>query len=304
MNRREGSMDDHRYLRKRRAAWCGAAALAAALSAAPTARAEWGVPKVDLSAGADITTAYFFRGILQERNGFIFQPYAEVGIPFWQSAEDAVDPITSASFFFGSWNSIQSKATLASPSSEWGNFYEADLYAGLKFSVLDTVEVKPFYIAYKYPGGAFSTVQEADLAFSLNDAKWLDTWALNPTALLAWEFKNTALGLNEGVYAEVGIRPSYTIYDDEEYPVSLALPNLIGMSLDDYFESPSNNDETFGYWRTGLIFSVPLAFMSGDYGNWAVNAGAYAYVFNSNLRNYNNGDNPWIVGTWGITYSY
>src|SRR4029453_7628025 len=111
-------------------------------------------------------------------------------------------------------NSLHSRATLASPSSEWGNFYEADLYAGVKFSVLKTVEVKPYYIAYKYPGGAFATVQEVDLAFALNDAQWLDKWALNPTALIAWEFKNTALGLNEGTYAEVGIRPSYTIYDD------------------------------------------------------------------------------------------
>jgi hypothetical protein len=295
---------DHGSRTKRRGVWLSLAALVAAMLATPSARAEWGVPKVGLSLGADITTAYFFRGILQERNGFIFQPYAEVDIPFWQSAEDAVDPISRASFFFGSWNSIHSRATLASPSSEWGNFYEADLYAGMKFTVLKTIEFKPYYIAYKYPGGAFNTVQEVDLGFSLNDAQWLDKWALNPTALVAWEFKNTALGLNEGTYAEVGIRPSYTIYDDEEYPVSLALPNLIGMSINDYFESPSGNDESFGYWRTGLIFSVPLAFMSGDYGNWAVNAGAYAYVFNSNLRNINFGDSPWIVGTWGITYSY
>lgn len=297
-------MDHGESLRNRRRAWTGWAALAAVLALSPGARAEWGVPKVGVTAGADITTAYFFRGILQERNGFIFQPYAEIDIPFWQSAEGAVDPISRASFFFGSWNSIHSKATLASPSSEWGNFYEADLYAGVKFSVLNTVEVKPFYIAYKYPGGAFATVQEADLAFSLNDAQWLDEWALNPTALVAWEFKNTALGLNEGTYAEFGIRPGFKVWDDEDYPVSLALPNLIGMSLDDYFESPSGNDESFGYWRSGAIFSMPLAFMSGDWGTWAVNAGAYLYVFNSNLRNYNKGNNPWVVGTWGISYSY
>lgn len=303
MTKREGSMD-HRSSTKRWRGCLGLAALVAAISATPSAHAEWGVPKIGLSAGADITTAYFFRGILQERDGFIFQPYAEVDIPFWESAEGAVDPISRASFFFGSWNSIQSKATLASPSSEWANFYEADLYAGMKFSILKTLEVKPYYIAYKYPNGAFPTVQEVDLAFALNDAQWLDKFALNPTALVAWEFKNTALGLNEGTYAEVGIRPSFTIHDDENYPVSLALPNTLGMSINDYYEGLNGEDQAFGYWRTGLIFSVPLAFMSGDYGNWAVNAGAYAYVFNSNLRELNLDDNPWIVGTWGITYSY
>jgi hypothetical protein len=51
------------------AAWLGAASA----SAAPN------TGKFSISGGVDITTAYFFRGILQERDGFIIQPYGELG---------------------------------------------------------------------------------------------------------------------------------------------------------------------------------------------------------------------------------
>src|SRR5262245_6791522 len=286
--------------RRGRAAILGLAAGAAMLMAAPRAFAGPNSGSIQFSLGMDFTTAYFFRGILQERDGFIWQPYGEVNVPFYVDEGAA---LSKATFFIGNWNSVQSKKTLQSGSGP-SNWYESDIYTGFKFSVLDTVEFKPFYIAYTYPGGAFNTVQEMDLGAALNDAQWRDKFALNPSALVAWEIDNTALGTKEGSYAEVNIRPQATVWDDETYPVSLALPMTVGMSISDYYESPSGRNQGFGYYKGGLIASVPLGFVPEEYGAWSISAGPSVYVFNSNLKNYNKGNNPWVVGTVSLTMSY
>ena len=283
-----------------RAGFLGLAAGVAMLLAAPRAFAGPNSGSVSFSMGMDFTTAYFFRGILQERDGFIWQPYGEVNVPLYV---DEGGDLSKFGFFIGTWNSVQSEKTLASGSGP-SNWYESDIYAGFKFSLWDTVEFKPYYYLYTYPNGAFNSVQELDVAASLNDAKWLDKFALNPSVLMAWEFDNTTLGTKEGTYAEVNIRPAVTVYEDETYPVSLALPMTVGMSVSDYYESPSGRDQGFGYYKGGLIASVPLGFMPEEYGSWAISAGPSVYVFNSNLKNYNKGNNPWVVGTVSLTFAY
>jgi hypothetical protein len=280
----------------------GLAIGAAMLLAAPRAFAGPNSGSVQFSFGMDFTTAYFFRGILQERDGFIWQPYGEINVPLYVDEGAGLSKFT---LFVGNWNSIQSEKTLSrGGGSGPGNWYESDVYAGLKFSLFDTVELKPYYYVYTYPNGAFPTIQEIDFAASLNDAQWLDKFALNPSALMAWEFDNTTLGTKEGTYAEVNIRPSFTVYDDETYPVSLAIPMTVGMSVSDYYESPSGRDQSFGYYKAGLIASVPLGFIPEEYGAWAISAGPSIYAFNSNLKNYNKGNNPWVVGTVSLTFSY
>src|SRR4029078_8154549 len=70
---------------------------------------------VSLSVGSDFTTAYFFRGILQERDGFIWQPYGELDFNLYTAdeKEQEYDPLSSFTLFAGSWNSINSEKTLS-----------------------------------------------------------------------------------------------------------------------------------------------------------------------------------------------
>ena len=275
----------------------------AVLGAAPVRAESPNKGRLSLSVGSDFTTAYFFRGILQERDGFIWQPYGELGFNLYTAEENSSDPVKSFSLFAGSWNSIHSEKTLSDGSGP-GNWYESDFYAGLKANFFGNTEAKAFYIAYSYPNGAFNTVQELDVQFSLNDAEWLEKWALNPYVLFAGEFDNTALGTDKGSYAEIGLRPSFTIIEDENYPVSLALPMKVGLSLSDYYEDVNGNDDAFGFFQGGPVFSVPLAFIPAEYGSWAASAGVAVYAFGDNLKDYNKGNNPWVVGTTSITFSY
>jgi hypothetical protein len=293
---------EHCRERRGRAAILGLALGVAMLIAAPRAFAAPNSGLVQFNMGMDFTTAYFFRGILQERGGFIWQPHGEVDVNLYKEEGAGLSGVT---FFVGSWNSIQSEKTLSRGGGTGpGNWYESDVYSGFKFSLLDTVEIKPFYYLYTYPNGSFPSIQEMDVAVSLFDAQWLGTFALNPSVLMAWEFDNTALGTQPGTYAEVDINPNFVIYQDDTYPVNLAIPMQVGMSVGNYYESPSGRDQAFGFYKGGLTFSVPLGFMPEEYGSWSVAAGPAVYVFNSNLKNYNKGNNPWVVGTVSLNFSY
>lgn len=294
---------EHSRKGRGRACILGVAVGAAMLLATPGAFAAPNSGLIQFNAGSDFTTAYFFRGILQERDGFIWQPHAEVDANLYKEEGAGLSGVT---LFVGSWNSIQSEKTLSRGGGTGpGNWYESDFYTGFKFTLADTVEIKPFYYLYMYPNGAFPSVQEMNVAVSLFDAQWLGAFALNPSVLMAWEFDNTALGTKPGTYAEVDINPNFVIYQDDTYPVSLAIPMQVGMSVSDYYESPTTGkDNSFGFFKAGLTFSVPLGFVPEEYGSWSVAAGPAIYAFGTNLKAINEGNNPWVVGTASLNFSY
>jgi hypothetical protein len=291
-------------MRGSRRPWTLALAIVATVAGAGLGVAPAGAApntgKLTFSGGNDFTTAYFFRGILQERDGFITQPYGEVGVKLYEEEEG---PVRGFTLFAGLWNSIHGKATLATGSGPT-NWYEADAYAGGKLNLFGNTEAKFSYIAYTYPNGAFPTVQELDFSLGLNDSEWLGAFALNPSVLIASELENTALGPNRGWYMQFGLRPGGTLIDHETYPVSLAFPMTMGISLSDYYETTASNDDTFGFFQGGAVLSVPLAFIPEDYGAWSASAGASVYTFGPNLQAANKGDDPWVVGTWSIGFSY
>jgi hypothetical protein len=282
--------------------WVAGAALGIAGLAGTTGSAIAGPNsgKVTFSLGYDFTTAYFFRGILQERRGLIMQPYGEINVNLYADEEG---PVTGLTLIGGMWNSIHMEKTLQTGSGP-SNWYEADLYGGAKLTLLSKIDLKALYIAYTYPNGAFNTVQELDLSVGLNDSEWLGMFALYPSVTWAWEMENTALGNDEGRYVEINARPSFTIVESETYPITMAVPLQLGLSAGDYFEFPAEEDETFGFFKGGVVFSMPLAFIPSDYGAFSVSAGASVYAFGTNLTKLNEDDNPWVVGTWSINWTY
>ena len=83
-----------------------------------------------------------------------------------------------------------------------------------------------------------------------------------------------------------------------------AIPIVTGLSLNNYYETDGSNNETWGYTTFGLVGSVPLAFIPEDYGSWAFSMGATLYTFNANLQDINKDDDPWVVGTAGVSMTY
>lgn len=272
------------------AAWLGAASV----SAAPN------TGRLSFSGGVDITTAYFFRGILQERNGFIIEPYGEMGVALYKGEGDW----SGLSLFGGTWASLHSQETNHTASS-LDAFYELDWYGGLQAQFMDNkVTTRAFYIAYTSPSDAFKTVQEVDLSAALDDSEWLGAFALKPSVLFATETENSAMGPERGEYLELGVAPSYPIVDSETMPVTLTFPIKLGLSLDDYYEVSEDNEDTFGYASTGAKLSFPLSFIPEDYGAWSASGGVNVLYLGTNTKKINDNDNIWVVGTWGVSMAY
>lgn len=258
------------------------------------------IGNVWLSFNNDFTTAYFFRGILQERNGFIWQPSLDVGITVWEG-EGAVQSVDLA---VGTWNSVHSNKTLASGSGP-SNWYESDVYPSVSVGFAGGLATSLTYQVYTGPNGSFATIQNLDLDVAWDDSEfWDGPFGLAPSATLSFELDRTNFGDEKGTYLGFGLEPNVTVFEDEAYPLTIAAPLALGLSLGDYYEIPEEGDDTFGYFSFGLGLSVPLAFIPTDFGSWSTSLGIDVYVLGDNLKEANFGDSPYPVGTLGVLMEY
>ena len=268
---------------------------------------------VSFAMGNDIVTAYYFRGYLQEKKGFITQPWAEVGFSLWESSsEDGF--FTDLGFVLGNWNSIQTEQTLSTDGTGPGNWYEADLYAGVSLGTSIGLSAGLTYVAYMYPNGAFATVQELDLDFSYDDSSLYSGvladygFALSPYILFAFELENGVGVGGKGTYFEVGVEPAIEVLGDTDYPISISVPIALGLSADDYYYTTDANGDTsnddFGFASVGLSLGVPFAFFPTDFGSMGAAIGATYVAFGESLQDANGGSGSDWYGTFGLSWEY
>ena len=249
--------------------------------------------KVSLGAGIDVATDYYFRGIIQETDGFIAQPYLEGSLTLFEGDEG----LNSVSVNAGTWSSLHS-----GPSGSDGApgdpqlWYETDFYASLGFGFADAWSADVTYTAYMSPNQSFGTVKEVSFGLSYDDG------LLGPYATLAVEADGQADGgLNEGTYLELGVEPGLAIPNSE---VGLAFPIALGLSLSDYYEGASG-DETFGFFNVGAIVSVPIAGIPAEYGSWEISGGVNILFFGDALKSINGSDDDVVaIGVFGISLGY
>jgi hypothetical protein len=259
--------------------------------------------RLSVSAGVDWTSAYFFRGIKQETEDLILQPYGELTFRLVENA----GPLTSLSLTAGMWNSLHTGPTgsdslTASDPKAW---YELDGYGKLSAILWEDLTTYVLYTAYLSPNNVFNTVQEVAVGVAYNDAKILGPLALNPSVLVAFEFDGQAdAGRDKGVYGQIGIAPGYTFFPDSPYPVAVSVPLSAGLSLKDYYEFGTGSDDTFGYFSGGATLSVPLAFIPPEFGKWLFKGGVMMLYLGDNLKAMNDGDEVQVIGTLGLAFTY
>ena len=262
--------------------------------------------RISLSAGTDVTTDYYFRGIVQETKDYIVQPFGDVTFKLW----DGVPAFGNLAVTVGTWNSLHGGPTgIEGPNADPRVWYESDFYAKVGWTMFEDFTTSLIYTAYMSPNDFFRTVQELAIGFSFNDSKYtgklLEGFTLNPSLLFAFEVKGQAdAGSSKGVYMQAGLTPSYTFNASGSYPITVSLPLLAGFSLDDYYEFGSGDDSTFGYFQGGIGVAVPLAFIPSSFGSWQFKTGVNFLHLNGNLRDINNGDKTEIIGTFGIAFTY
>ncbi len=181
-----------------------------------------------------------------------------------------------------------------------GAWYESDFYTGFAFGI-DNWDVGLTYTAYLSPHDTFGTVKDVALSLAVDDSALLGRFTLSPHVLMAVEPGGQAdSGAGEGVSFEFEVAPGLSL---DGTPVSVSFPVTVGMSLSDYYERTSGNDDALGYVALGLVASMPVR-MPKSYGAWEVSGGGHLLSFRDALTSFNGGDRFQAVGTVGVRIGY
>ena len=259
--------------------------------------------RLSLTLNNDFTTAYFFRGIMNERDGFIWEPSVDLSLNVYEG-DDALE---SVDLGFGVWASYQSEDTLAEGAGPKA-LYETDYYPSVTLAWAGGLETSLTYYFYTSPNGAFNTVEQLDLGLAYDDSDLLGEFALNPTATFSFEIENTSFGDKEGGYFELAGAPGLEVAmpgdESDSYPIGLSFPIVLGLSMYDYYEDDNGDDDTFGFVSLGADASIPLAFIPEDFGSWSVTAGLDVYFLGNHLEDANENDDVFPVFTGSVTMDY
>ena len=251
--------------------------------------------RLSFSLGTDIPSAYFFRGYVQENQGFIIQPWAELGVMIL----DGTDNSPGVSLTFGNWNSFHSEKTGATEPSH-RSWYESDFYAGIALD-WDAFSLGLSHTVYTYPNSAINTVQEIGLTagYSPPEDSICQKVLGDISFGLHFEVDNSNVSMSEAIYMELGFGPSFDIFDGK---ATLSIPVALGFSVDDYYIDGSGSDDFLGYASLGADVAIPL--WSGAYGEWTLNAGANLLFLGSAAEAANGGDDVEVVVYTGLSLSY
>lgn len=266
--------------------WFAALALVAALATPSLGRAE-GESRFSGIAQLDVTNAYIFRGIMQEKRGLIAQPWGEAYVNLYSSDTGLIRDVTAG---FGVWLSIHSEETLATNGPE--SIYEADYYPLVSVDLAGGFNLLTIYYFYDSPNGAWGpAVQELNFKLSYDDSEAL---GLSPWMNLAIETYSSSLGANSGTGLQFGIAP--TLWENDTFSISGSAE--VGLTLDDYYDGVDANENTFGYANLGVGVGVPIT------DTWSSNLGFKYFLFGDDLETVNSGHGGHGVVTASLTAEF
>jgi len=262
-------------------------------------------PRPAVSAGADVSNAYFFRGILQEDQGVVVQPWAKAEITLFEREEG----LRTLFLDVGQWNSLHSGPTGTGGEHPGPDaWYESDFVAGLSSELGDGFVARAGYTLYTSPNDSFADVHEIGLSLGLGDGAWWgegDFLGVRPSILVALELDGQAdAGRDEGVYAELGIAPGFAIAGVDAAPVTLSFPVSLGLSLDDYYEDAGGDDTTLGDVGVGAALGIPLRFVPESAGAWTLSVSLRALILFDSLEEKNGGDDLEWIATAGLAVAF
>ncbi len=254
-------------------------------------------PVADGAFGIGITSQYFFRGILQENQGIIVQPWFELGYDLYEGAET----LRELDLTLGLWNSLHDGPT----GGAGGPWFESDFHVGLAAKVGDGWRVGTRYTAYHSPNGSFGTVEEIQFSVALDDRGMLVEGVesgLRPSLLVAIEVDGQRdAGNHVGNYAQLGIEPTFPLGPMGSLDVTLSVPVKAGFSLGDYYEDLNGGDDDFfGFLDVGVAASSPLPFLPARMGPWSGVLALHWLLLGDNNEQRNVGDTSELILSFAV----
>lgn len=257
-------------------------------------------PVVSGSVGTALTNAYLFRGIPQEDQGVIVQPWVELGFRLHDGGSD--DLVQHVDLTAGIWNSLHDGPT----GGAGGDWYESDVYASLSVGVGERWTIGTTYTAYHSPNGSFGTVQEvaASIAFDDRDLWW--PIALQPSLLVAFEVAGEAdAGRHPGTYAELALEPRLPVGRVDGLEFELVVPLKLGLSVRDYYEQPAGGgDKTFGYFDAAVVLACTLTELPNAGKPWTVELGMHYLTLGGSNEARNHGEDSELLTTLTLGTSF
>ncbi len=251
---------------------------------------------IHLSLGVDFTNAYFSRGLRQEDDGLVAQPWVTVGFDLI-TRED-----WSLQGYVGGWNSLHSEKTGAADTEDSiSTWYESDAYFGVT-AVAGRWELGAQYGWFTSPNSAFTTVEELQFSAAYDDADALGDWALSPQALLVIETGDgTSDGQGRGTYGALSVEPGCECGWMEG--LAFSFPAVAGFSVSDYYEHSDGSDDFLGFISVGAkaTYTIPCDKRCGD---WSCYLGANVLLLGDLAKEVNDNDGTALVVSAGVSMEY
>jgi hypothetical protein len=251
---------------------------------------------VTFSLDQKIVTSYIWRGMLQEDRGLIYQPQIGINATLFEGE----DFITSLDVYASIWNSIHGKTPAGSNSNK--AWFQTDYTVGASLGLPAGFTFDSAVVFKTFPHGAVGAITELNLLLAYDDADLMAGWglpALNPYALFAIELANAGGGENS--YVELGLEPTFAIFEAQDFPITLSIPIAVGLGISNYYGS-----DTFGHVTFGAVLSTPLNFIPVEFGAWEASAGVIAVFAESGARSaaLRSQDEWEVYGTFGLSMTY
>jgi len=255
-------------------------------------------PKTDTAisgdAGVNFVSAYFTRGLMQENQGLIAQPYADL----FASLYEGSGFVNKVAAQMGIWASVQSHYAVPPgnpPLTKNPSWYEFDWMPGIAVTLAKNFTLTTSYYEFDSPADAFAASRNLNVNLAYDDSGLLSKFALHPHFTYLRELTGAA-GLQgpRGNYFEVGVAPAAPAMG----PVTLSLPATVGLGGGGFYAGT-----TLGYIAVGPNIAVALP-VPARFGTWTFNTSATYYHLNGAVATQDAGrHNDWVFsGGVGMTF--
>ncbi|MGQ0628823.1 MAG: hypothetical protein ACT4PL_12080 [Phycisphaerales bacterium] len=242
----------------------------------------------------EFMNAYFPRGIVLEDEGLITTQKITVNYTAFKNDDLKID-------VYGlTFNAFNSNATGAEMEDGWLKYwFESDFGVGVNFT-FGKWTVGPFYNIFYSPSGAFRTPQEVGLIAAYDDTELLGPFALHPSLLLqvdVGDYGFNGFPSENHTLLRLYATPGFELtLGDLTLPIRF--PQTLALSLKEYYQDFQGNDETFGYYKTGVQTSFPLPPFFG--GQWSLSLDVSCLIFGRTTSLYYNNRDSKFIYTLGV----
>jgi hypothetical protein len=211
--------------------------------------------------GADVVSNYVTKGIVQNNQGFIIQPYADLHFRIYKGA----GALTSVTVDVGVWNSFNSHRGRVPAGQTTSNWYEFDFKTGLTLN-FGKLSLSPYFMTYESPASYFPNAYTSGITVAYDDTDLLGGWALHPYATVELELQGTtgnAAPRGASQYYELGVAPGHTWHD-----LTLSLPLKAGFGSSGFYVG----NKSFGFASAGVRADYALSCIPACLGKWTLSS--------------------------------